>query len=108
MLEGLEAQVARGEAIDHSALVQGSQQLGKLCRELGFETTAPRDVPPTLEQYLASKEAEASIPNTIDAALRDPQLLGAALGPTEALGAPGWATLKAGFVLLEPGRGSSL
>src|SRR4249919_2807461 len=38
MLEGLEAQVARGEAIDHSALVQGSQQLGKLLSELGLET----------------------------------------------------------------------
>ena len=59
MLEALEAQVARGEAIEHSALVQGSQQLGKLLSELGLETTAPRDVPPTLEQYLASKEAEA-------------------------------------------------
>ena len=59
MLEGLEAQVARGEAIDHSALVQGSQQLGKLLSELGLETPPPRDATPTLAQFLASKEDAA-------------------------------------------------
>ena len=63
MLEGLEAQVARGEAIDHSALVQGSQQLGKLLSELGLET-APKqsDKPPSPLDFARTFDKQKAAP----------------------------------------------
>ena len=77
LAEQLEAKLANGEEIDIAEHAQLCSSLVRLSARIGIDRRA-RKIVPTLDQYMLGPADAGTW--TIDRALRDPNLLGAALG----------------------------